>query len=593
MGNAYYAAAVKSGAVSWRAFFFGSFDPGSFSTVDKLPASFWVPALSARLFGFSSWSILLPQALAGVASVLILYKLVRRWQGDVAGLLAALVLALTPTAVLIFRFNNPDALLTLLLLLAAWAFWSALEEGSTWSLVACGVLIGLAFLTKMLEALVIVPAFVLVYLVCGPRRLGQRFLQILAAAGALVVTSGWWVAIVELWPAASRPYIGGTTHNTVLDLIFSRNGGYLGDTGLVPNFSGSPGWLRMFNSQWGGQIAWLVPLALAGLVAGLVLAGRAGRTDRTRAGYVLWGAWALLYLGALSMAKGILHPYYAVVIAPALAALAGAGSVAMWRLGRRHRWLAWMLPAAVAGTAVLAVSLLGRTPRYAPGLAVAVEVVGAAAAVGLALGLARVVPGRAVATGAAALGIACVLAGPAAYSLSTVARSISGPLATAGPAAGMPFGGGSLGARPGGPGTPPGLGGPGAASPQESTVDRSLVDYLLANQGGAEFLVAVGGAVAAEPIIIATGEPVMAIGGFLGFDLAPTLTEFQQMVAARKVRFLLVGGFVGGPGGSFAGPAVVGGTFAAIRQWATQSAGAIGPADYGGARGAGTLYKLW
>ncbi len=367
MGNEYYAAAVKSGSVSWKAWFFGSLDPGSFITVDKLPASLWLQGLSGRLFGFSSWSMLLPQALAGVGSVLILYHLVRRWQGDVAGLLAALALALTPVAVVMFRFNDPDALLTLLLLAAAWALWSALEKGSTWKLAACGALVGFAFLTKMLEALVVLPAFALVYLACGPARLGRRVLQTLAAGAALVVAGGWWVAVVELWPAASRPYVGGSTNNSVIDLVFSRSAGYLGNSGPTPNFSGAPGWLRMFNEQLGGQISWLVPLALVGLIAGLWLTRRGRRTDIPRAGYLLWGGWALLYLAVFSLAKGVLHPYYAVVLAPPLAALAGGGSVAMWRLGRHSRWLAWLLPAAVLGTGFLSASLLGRTPGYAPG----------------------------------------------------------------------------------------------------------------------------------------------------------------------------------------------------------------------------------
>jgi 4-amino-4-deoxy-L-arabinose transferase-like glycosyltransferase len=189
MGNIYYGAAVKSGTLSWKAWFFGAFDSSSFITVDKLPASLWLQGLFARIFGFSSWTVLLPQALEGVASVLVLHHLVRRWQGNVAALLAGLAFAVTPVAVVMFRLNAPDALLALLLLCAAWAFWSALEKGSTWLLVLTGALVGFAFLTKMLEALLVLPAFVLTYLVCGPRRLGRKLLQLLAAAGALVVAS--------------------------------------------------------------------------------------------------------------------------------------------------------------------------------------------------------------------------------------------------------------------------------------------------------------------------------------------------------------------------------------------------------------------
>jgi len=312
MGNSYYAAAIKSGSVSWKAFFFGSLDPGSFITVDKLPASLWAPELFARVFGFSSWSILMPQALAGVASVLIVYRLVRCWMGEVAALLAGLAMALTPIAVVMFRFNNPDAFLTLFLLLAAWALWAALDKGSTWKLAGAGALVGVAFIAKMLEALVVLPVFALVYLVCGRPRLVRRIVQVFVAAAALIVSSGWWIAIVELWPKASRPYIGGSSNNSVFNLIFSRSAGYLGSAG-GPNFSGNAGWLRMFNQELGGQISWLIPLALVGLVAGLWMTLRRPRSDRRRAGFLLWGGWSLLFLLAFSFAKGVLHPYYTVV----------------------------------------------------------------------------------------------------------------------------------------------------------------------------------------------------------------------------------------------------------------------------------------
>ncbi len=197
MANSYYAAAVKSASLSWKAFLFGSLDPGSFITIDKPPASIWLMALSARVFGFSSWSMLVPQALAGLASVLVLHHLVRRWAGDVAALLAALVLSLTPVAVLIFRYNNPDALLTLLLLLAAWAVWAALETGTTWKLGLAGAALGLAFLTKMLMAFLVAPAFLAVYLVCGRGRLVRRAVRLAAPIAAMAVVGGWWLAVVE------------------------------------------------------------------------------------------------------------------------------------------------------------------------------------------------------------------------------------------------------------------------------------------------------------------------------------------------------------------------------------------------------------
>ncbi|MBV9935935.1 MAG: glycosyltransferase family 39 protein, partial [Actinobacteria bacterium] len=313
-GNSYYAAAVKSAATSWKAFFFGSIDPGSFITVDKPPAAMWVMGLSARVFGFSPWSMLLPQAAAGVGSVLILHRLVRKWMGELAAHLAALALAVTPVAALMFRFNNPDGVLTFLLLASAWALWAAIESGRTRHLVVSAVLMGFAFNTKMLQAFVVLPVFILVYLWAGPPKLGRRIVQLAYAAAALIVSAGWWVAIVALWPAASRPYVGSTNNNSILSLVFGYNGlsrifgngqgapgggagpGGAGGPGGGGGFGGSPGWLRMFNNAVGGQISWLLPLAVAGLAAGIWLTRRNRRTDTGRAGWLLWGGWTLITL---------------------------------------------------------------------------------------------------------------------------------------------------------------------------------------------------------------------------------------------------------------------------------------------------------
>lgn len=306
MGNTFYAAAVKSGTESWKALFFGSLDPGSFITVDKPPVALWVMDLSGRLFGFSTWSMLLPEALAGVATVMVLYNLVRRWFGEPAAALSAMALTLTPVAVVIFRVNDPDALLTLLLVLAAWAWWQAMETAATHWLVLSGFLVGLAFLTKSLDAFVVVPALGLAYLWCGPPHLGRRIGQLGWAALALVVSSAWWVAIVELWPENGRPYIGGSTDNSELNLIFGYNGfsrisgsggiAATGASGGPSAFGGGQGLLRMFNSELGGQISWLLPLAILGLIGGLCLTRGRERTDRERSGFVLWGATLLMYV---------------------------------------------------------------------------------------------------------------------------------------------------------------------------------------------------------------------------------------------------------------------------------------------------------
>ena len=578
--NGYYTAAVKSASVSWKALFFGSIDPGNFITVDKPPAALWLMGLSARIFGFSTWSMLLPEALAGVASVLILHHLVRRWAGDTAAHLAALALAVTPVAALMFRFNNPDALLTLLCLGAAWGLWSAVETGRTRSLLVSAALVGLAFETKMLQAALVVPAFIAVYLVAGPPRLRRRIAQLSAAAAVLVVSAGWWVAIVALWPASSRPYIGSTSDNSIISLITgynglgrlfgnsAGNGGPGGGGGGGTGFGGTPGWLRTFNTALGGQISWLIPIAVAGLVAGLWLTRRAPRTDRARAGWLLWGGWAAVCAVTFSLSEGTFHPYYAVQLAPALAALAGAGGLALWRLGRVHRMMRWALPATVIATAAWSVILLGRTPSFAAWLTPLIIGGAALAAAGLWAGshLRR----RGLVLAAATVAAAVLLAGPTAYTLTTVAHPSGGSLVAAGPAA-------------------RGSGNPGAFGGETASADAALVSYLEAHQGSATYLVATFGSQSSAPIIIASGKPVVTIGGFNGGDPAPTLAQLQQMVAKGQLRYVLIqgaGGGLGGPGGAG------GNTSSAITSWVTSKGKEVTISTASGAQTSGTLYDV-
>jgi 4-amino-4-deoxy-L-arabinose transferase-like glycosyltransferase len=583
-GNDYYAAAVKASSISWKAFLFGAIDPGSFITVDKPPAALWVQALSARIFGFSSWSILLPEALAGVASVLILHHLVRKWAGDTAAHLAALAFAVTPVATLMFRYNNPDALLTLLCLAAAWALWKALETGRTRMLVLAAALVGLAFDTKMLQAFLVLPAFILVYLLAGPPKLGRRIGQLAIAAVTLVLSAGWWVAVVALWPAGSRPYIGSTSDNSILSLVFGYNGLSRlfggggpggrggpggGGSGGGTGFGGAPGWLRMFNVANAGEISWLIPLAAIALVAGLWATRRGGRTDLRRAGWLLWGGWAAVCYVVFSKAQGIFHPYYSVQLAPAVAALAGAGGVTLWRLGRSRGWLRFALPAALIVTGAWSLTMLHRTPAFYGWLRPLVVVGAAAAAAGI--WLAWRFRHRGLLVVSSGVAVASLLAVPTAYAFTAVAHAQTGSIIAAGPTGGGGRGGG--------------LGGGG-------TVDTGLISYLEANQGSATYLVAVFGSGASAPIIIATGRPVITIGGFNGGDPAPTLAQFESLVAHGKVRFVLVGGAGGGPGGGgFGAGGGGGGGGGSISQWVTQNATEVPATAYGGSS-AGTLYDL-
>ena len=581
VANDYYAAAVKAMSTSWKAFFYGSIDSGSFITVDKPPASLWVMALSARIFGFSTWSMLLPQAAAGVASVLIVHRVVREWMGHVAAHLAALAFALTPVAVVMFRYNNPDALLTLLGLGSAWAIWIALKTGHTRWLVLSAALVGLAFETKMLQALLVLPAFVAVYLFFGPPKLGKRLWQLAVAAVTVLVSAGWWIAIVALVPASSRPYIGSTTDNSIISLVLGYNGlnRIFGGEGPSGGGSGGPGgggmggfggavsWLRMFNSEVGGQVAWLIPLAFIGLGAGLWLTRRNERTDLARAGWVLWGAWAVVSIVVFSRAEGIFHPYYTVQLAPAVAALAGAGALALWQLGRRHPATRWLLPATIVVTAGVAVTILRRTPDFASWLPMAIIVGAALSAAGVWIGSS--LRHRTLTLAAATIAGVTLLAGPTAYSLTTVAHTQTGSLAAAGPSS----------ASTGFPGGGPGGGGPGGASTTSIEGDTELVAWLEANQGDATWLAAAFSSHSSASIILATDEPVMTIGGFNGQDPAPTLDELIGYVERGELRYVVVDGS-GGMG--------MGGGSSEITSWVTENGTAV---DTGTASNA-TVYDL-
>ncbi|MBB5113702.1 4-amino-4-deoxy-L-arabinose transferase-like glycosyltransferase [Micromonospora echinospora] len=382
--NAFYSAAVQAGSQNWTAFLYGSSDAANSITVDKTPASLWLMALSVRIFGLSSWSILVPQALLGVASVGVLYATVRRWYGPAAGLLAGAVLALTPVATLMFRFNNPDALLVLLLVAAAYATVRAVETASTRWIALTGVLVGFGFLTKMLQAFLVIPVFAGVYLLAAPSGLARRIRQLLLAGLAVVISAGWWVAIVELVPVGARPYVGGSQNNSILELTLGYNGlgritgdevGSVGGSGGRPGggpFSGQAGLLRMFDTEVGGQISWLLPAALILLVAGLWLAGRAPRTDRTRAGLLLWGGWLLVTGLIFSFMSGIFHAYYTVALAPAVGALVGIGVTVLWRARS---------VSAPAGSASVGSPPVGSAPAGSVGPARAGSVVAAGAPV--------------------------------------------------------------------------------------------------------------------------------------------------------------------------------------------------------------------
>ena len=557
--NSFYSAAVQAGSDSWKAFFFGSSDAASSITVDKPPASLWVMALSVRLLGLSSFAILLPQALMGVATVGVVYTTVKRHFGAAAGLIAGVVLALTPVAALMFTFNNPDALLTLLMALGAWATMKAIEQASPKWMMIVGVFIGLGFLTKTLQVLLVVPFFGLAYLVAAPTTLRKRIVHSLLAVGTMVLSAGWWVAIVELVPASARPYIGGSQTNSFLELTFGYNGlgrlsgdetGSVGGGGATAGGGmwGSTGLFRMFSSSVGDQVSWLIPSALILLAAGLWLRGRRPRTDLRRAAYVVWGGWLVVTMLVFSFMAGIFHEYYTVALAPAIGAVVGMGAVEAWQ--RRSSAVGTIaLAAATAAAATWSFILLSRTTAYGDWLRISVLAVGMAAA--LLILATRWMHARAVPFVLAAALVAG-LAGPGAYAVSTTAQGHSGSIVTAGPAgssrgpgAGGGMGGtlprGANGTTQGGPQTG-GTGGGMGGLLDASTPSTAVVAALSADAGRYTWVAAAVGSQTAAGLQLGTQLPVMAIGGFNGSDPSPTLAQFQQYVANGQIHYFAGGG---------------------------------------------------
>ncbi|MEV6040563.1 glycosyltransferase family 39 protein [Nonomuraea sp. NPDC052116] len=565
--NSFYSAAVQAGSQSWTAFFFGSSDAANAITVDKTPASLWPMALSVRLFGLNSWAILIPQALMGVGTVALVYASVRRLTNVWAGLLAGAVMALTPVAVLMFRFNNPDALLVLLLTAAGYGVVRAQERGATRWLVLAGAAIGFAFLAKMLQAFLVLPGFALVYLVTAPVPFWRRMWQLSLAGVAMVVSAGWWVLAVALVPASERPYIGGSQTNSVLELALGYNGiGRLngGDYGGLGNLNQQAGWLRLFDTEAGGQIAWLLPAALVLLAAVTWVTRRTPRVDPVRAAAWVWGSWLIVTGLVFSLMQGIFHAYYTVALAPAIAVLVGMGAAVLWER-QAYRPLAVV----TAGTAVWSYVLLSRSAEWNSWLGVVVLVVGLGAA--LAMLFAR----RALVVVAVAV-VACLasLAGPAAYAVDTASSAHTGAIPTAGPSTGgrgfggpggfggggrqfrrMPGNGPSAGrqafqAPPGGRGM--GRGGMGGLL-NAGTPAAELTALLKTDASAYTWVAATVGSNNAAGYQLAAGGPVMAVGGFNGTDPAPTLEQFKQYVAEKKIHYFVGTGMGMGMGGRSTG----------------------------------------
>ena len=538
--NLYYAAAVRSMLISWHNFFFVSFDPNGFVTVDKPPLDLWVQALSAKMFGFSAWSLLLPQALAGVLAVALLAHLVRRSAGPLAGLVAGLTLALMPISVVTNRTNNVDGLLVLLVLCAAWAVIVATERGSLRWLLLGATLVGLGFNIKMLEAYLVLPALALLYLLGAPQRWWVKILHLLVAGGVLLTVSLWWVVVVDLTPATMRPYIGSSGYNSELSLAFGYNGlaRVLGFTGLQASFSlqstqqplissameaGNPGVLRLFNEHLGPQISWLLPLALAGLIAGIWQRRPRLSQGRYQQGLLLWGVWFLSQAIFFSIAS-FFHVYYMVMFAPALCALSGIGIATLWHDYARSRWRGWLLVLVLVATAIVQILLLMSFPGWRSLLLLPIIIMMSIAIV--LFGMIHFLTRSWVQSMRRLLivaGLGALLIAPGVFTFFSVIVNYAGAFPVAAPyppvTAVMRLLGQYeyAGMRP----------------------DPAQLRYLIEHQGKADYMLVTGNSIAAAPIIVETGRPVMALGGYAGMDHILTRDQVRQLIQKGRLRFFL------------------------------------------------------
>ena len=569
MANSYYAAAIQAASQDWTAWLFGSLDAANYVSVDKPPLATMLMGLSARLFGFSSFSMLLPSVLAGVGSVWLVYGAVKRQFGFTSAVIAGATLMLTPVAALMFGFNNPDAILTLMLSASGYAFLRSLEgkRPLLW-LGLAGLFTGLAFNTKMLQGLMVLPAMVVVYLVFAKPPIVKRFLHVIFAGVITTMSTLWWSVLVWLTPAGSRPWVGSTNDNNIWSLIFGYNGlgRLLGGRGggVGPGgghgpggtgFGGQTGIFRIFNNDFGPNIAWLLVLALAGGGLMLWILRKTPRTNRGRAAVIFWMLWLLIHIVIFSMTSGVIHPYYVVVMAPAAAALVGISLPFLWGAYTRRKPYAWLLPLLVGVTVAIAVIILGYAGTMT-WLMWIVGLLGLTGMIGLLVNL--YAPWRWLQNLAIIAAIAACTLALTVYTLATVNVTHTGSIPIAGPNSTAMQG----------------------SNNESSQADSQLVKYLVEHQHGATWLVAVASANESAAIQLTSGQPVMAVGGFNGSDTPLTLDQFKQLVKAGKVKYYAIGSHGRGGGGP-------GGGNNEITAWVKQTGTVV---NYGGSDV--TLYEL-
>ncbi|MFJ2737470.1 ArnT family glycosyltransferase [Streptomyces sp. NPDC087317] len=667
--HTFYANAVRSMSESWKAFFYGSFDPGNSITLDKLPGFLWPQALSVRIFGFHPWALVLPQVIEGVASLLVLYRLVRRWAGVEAALIAATAFLLTPVVVGLFRTAVEDPAFTLCVLLAAEAAQRAARDGRLRPLLFAGVWVGLGFQAKMLEAWAVLPALALVYLLSAPIALRRRLAHLGLSALVMAAVSMSWMIAVTLTPAKDRPYVDGTTDNSAFSMVVgynflnrfsslgvsaastgsvsaTRNGGgghgSIADretgtngasqggqsAGSVTHVPAAPtsearqagsgsrggdqdGWSKMFATSLASQTGWLYPIAAVAIACGVLWRRGRPRTDRIRAGFLLWGTWLATYFLVFSAGSVGGHTYYMGVIAVPLAALTGGGVALMWRAYRAGGPRAWALPGAVAATAAWSAYLADEFPLFLPWLAPVVGLLGLGAVVLLVLGRrGRGASGGRLALAGLAASLAALLFAPSAWAVQVFnpayASSGRGAVGPSGKHRGhrsVTSAGGRTGQRPrtstgssgetqGAPGAPGGAGSFNVLRDDSrlTVTQRKLLRYATSHQGSATYVFATTGWKRASPYILATGAHVLPLGGYSGDVPFPTEAQFRHLVASGKLRYMLLSGGGGRDTGALSGNRTGTGTRTGATQitaWVRSACTPVPASAYGGTESAG------
>ncbi len=573
MANSYYAAAVQAASSNFTAWLFGSLDAANFVSVDKPPLATMIMGLSAKIFGFSSFSMLLPNVLAGVITVYLVYRITRRYFGFKSGFIAGVVLAVTPVVALMSGFNNPDAILMCFLTASGYCFIKALESHPIRNLILSAIFSGLAFNTKMLQGLMVLPAIYVVYLCFAKPKLNKRILHLGIFTVVVTLAALSWSILVYLTPAEMRPWVGSTNDNNIWSLIFGYNGfgrllgnspGNGGGGGGRTGFGGTTGIFRMFNEEFGPNIAWFIPAALVGMIAVVVKLRNKERSNIQFGITAFWTIWLITHMFIFSMTSGTIHPYYVVVLAPAIAALVGISLPLIIRLYKTDQNI-WLLPVTVeitTLTAAINLSMGGLT-----GMMWVILSLGVISS--LILVLAKSLP-KVYQSGerdkemrqaillkvGSVLSIISVLATPVYYTITTVTQTHVGSIPTAGPSSTALIG----------------------SNNENAEAESALVTFLLANSSESTWIAAVNSANESAAIQISTEKPVAALGGFNGSDPVLTLAQFKEYVASGKIKYYVASshGMGGGPGGS-----------SEIVSWIKQNATVV---SYGGSQY--TVYQL-